>query len=316
MLPWPDYARIGVDNYRLGWRVPVQRLALDDGLVRQARHGNAMQRTIDLTAHLASDADRDRFAAWVAQLGDDWILLPAGAGGPEHAPRLARIAGGRAGVRWTARSRRGRRAWRAEMQLESPETWISRDLWNPLLPVGASSHVYVRASGPFAQIDFHAAGRKILWPPLPDPSVRLPDAWVDGDPPAFLREVLWEREDDGVDRPTNIKLRLASTAAGAGRPAGPQLQTALLPGLAQVMRCGDTSLVVRGIGGATDTTEPYHWKFDVAAMNAFLDPLIAAINAGGTPAVDYALVWAGAGSVVDLATLRSLPNGRPPVVAS
>ena len=315
MLPWPGYARIGVDNYRLGWRAPVQRLALDDGMVRQARRGNAMQRTIDLTAHVASDADRTRFAAWVAQLGDDWLLLPAGAGGPEPAPRLARIAGGRAGVRWTARSRRGRRAWQAEMQLESPESWVSRDLWDPLLPVGDSSHVYVRASGPIARIDLYAQGRKILWPSLPDPSARLPDAWVDGDPPAYFREVLWERENDGVERRLNIKLRLASTADGAGRPAGPHLKTALLPGIAQVMRYGDTSLVVRGIGGA-DTTEPYEWKFDVAAMNAFLDPLLAAINAGGTPTVDYALVWAGAGSVVDLATLRSLPNGRAPLAAS
>ena len=311
MLPWPEYARIGVDGYRLGWRAPVQRLDLDDGMARQAHRGFASQRTIDLVAHVASDADRTRFDAWVAQLDGDWMLLPAGAGGPERAPRLARIAGGRGGVRWTSRSRNGRRAWQAEMQLESPESWVSRDLWDPLLPTGDTSHVYVRASGAPRRIDRHARDRTIIWPALPVPSVRLPDAWVDGDPPAILREVLFERINDGAVRDKNIKLRLAATADGAGRPVGPQLKTALLPGLAQVLRFGGASLVVRGVGCA-DTIEPYEWLNDRARQNAFLDPVLAATN----PVIEYALVWAGAGSVVDLATLRSLPNGRPPVVAS
>lgn len=319
MLPWPAYARIQVAGYRLGWTAPVARTQLDDGMVRQARRGLAMQRTIDCTVLIDSDADRARFETWAAGLDNDWLLLPAGLGGPERAPRLARIAGGRGGVRWTAVVAPSlRRRWRAELRLESPERYGYRDLWDPLLPLGHQSHVYMRWSSPrtalrmssgYPQIDFVSPAVGGSEAPAIAPHL------IVGGGVAYWN-ALWIRILGRIGfEPLTMTLGVTRRDISEGAFQGPSFVAAALPGLRLAFRLRAATYLSPSIGdtGASvrDEDEPYAFgQGDVAASDAFFVPLV------GDPSLvlSCALVWTGAGSVIDTASLRSVPIGQPPVL--
>lgn len=317
MLPWPAYARIQVDGYRLGWTAAVARTQLDDGMVRQARRGRAMQRTIDCTVLIDSDADRERFETWAAGLDNDWMLLPVGYGGPERAPRLARIAGGRGGVQWTAVVAPSlRRRWRAELRLESPERYVYRDLWDPLLPLGHQSHVYMRWSAP--RTAFYRSGGY----PLVDftaPAVGGSEAppiaphLIDGGGVAYFGGL-----SIGIIGMLNLQVyRLLMGHARsqlAALRAGPDFVASALPGLRLAFRLGAASLLSPSIGDRgeddRDDDEPYTFgEGDRVASDAFFRPLVG----DASLVLSCALVWTGAGSVVDTDTFQSIPIGRPPV---
>ena len=305
----PGYARVDPTRYELGAGAAMHRTRFDDGAVRQA----PLYRTSPTTRSLSIELPGDRvtaFQAWAAGVGAGHFAVKDPF---DRTIRAVRIVGGAGAIRYRQSARRaGWPWWTAEMQADDAN--LARDLWDPLLPLGDASHVYLRQSGPLARSDLHASGRKIVWFALPAPSVRLPDAWAVA-PPAFFREVLWERMDDGASRSSNYKVRLASTVDGRGVLAGPDLKPAVLDGVAQVARFRNTSLAVVGLTDNTDpAAEPYHGLFDVAAMNAFLDPVIAAITDTSKPTLDYALVWAGPHSVVDLERLRATPIGAAPAV--
>ena len=306
MLAWPAYARIALSGARLSWRGPVRRVELDDGMARQARSGRAMQRVIDCTALIDDDADRDRFDAWAASL-DDWFLLPASAS-PEDTPRLARIAGGRGGVAWTQEAGRGRTRWRASLQLESPEAFRYRDLWDPLLPVGDLSHVYARRT--FASPAWTQSSPGVWWLTLPlfPGAPRLPVSWQRTADPVYFTQAAIRPRGPGAAAAIRGRVDLSADPSVRGPAMGPDIGGYLLTGLGWCLRsAAGARLAIRWFpGDVTDAADPYSFGVgDVAEAHAWLT---AARTGGG--AISFALVWMGAGSVVDLDDFTSIPIGR------
>ncbi len=299
MTPWPDYAGVARFEGGVSWLGAVRRVQFEDGSVRQATSGS-QQRILDLTAILASDAERDQFTAWLTAHADDWIRLPAGAGGPESAARVARIVGGRAGLDLAAEVS-DRRRWRVTARFESPEPWLLRSFWDPRLPVPGSD-VVVRTSVRFsARVHQPPAGsgRPAITiaptprPPLPAPAVRSASWWA------------WIALFAAGGGQAMIDMRTSPDAGSDASLSEAALKPELLPDLALALRAGERRLAVRGIGGA-DTTEPYVWT---PADSAALDAFVRAARVGEP--VDAALVWAGAGSLADLTALEAVASGVP-----
>lgn len=119
-MSWPAWAPLAAAGWRIRWRESRRRVRYDDGMAGEAPAGGGLLEQHDVTALLASDADRDRLAAWVADLPrTGWPVLLALP--PAGDVRACRIAGGRGGVRYTAHAGAGgRRRWEAALTLETP----------------------------------------------------------------------------------------------------------------------------------------------------------------------------------------------------
>ena len=185
-------------------------------------------------------------------------------------------------------------------QPESPgSSYQYRDLWDPLLPLGDLSHVYARSSHPVRVGAFRG---DVLWTIRASDDAsrqRLPDRFFTT-PPGYLGLVRLRARGASI----SATLRFAGDAADTpvARP-GPDLVAGAREGLSQVVRAAGHTYVIRGTG--PDTTDPYDWGIVGG-------DLLTVMRSGVAPICDWALVWSGYGSVVDLGTLRSAPSGNAP----
>ena len=132
---WPSYARVQTDGYRITWRQPIQRITFDDGMTRQALTGTHLTRVRDVTVWM-TDADRPRFLVWVDGLGAVERFVWTDIDG-RH---LARIVGGRGGIRWTPDAASRGRWWRAEMAIEGGEGGF----FGPFFSLAVADQIWLR----------------------------------------------------------------------------------------------------------------------------------------------------------------------------
>ena len=314
---WPPWARIHADA-TLARRPDVARTEFDDGAVQQRRIYTqgvyTRQVTVELGARMAE------FDTWAAAHAHRYVLLR----GPwDDVWRQVRVVGGAGGItyRQVGSSRSGP-LWTAECAIEGPAVaYPGISIWDAGLALGDASHVYVRLLDGVWNV---GAGSSHI-PKIADlpyksdalhrPAGTLPAAWMAAGAVAYVQE--GEIRKMGADYPPLYRatLRLAPTRDSSVDEAGPDMRLAALTGIACVWRYGARTFVVRD--WQMETSPPPNEPYTVtppagADFEAFLDAVIA----GTAPRNgDFALVWAGAGSVVDLDTLTTLDVGAAPVIA-
>ena len=303
MTTWPDYAAIGGD-YAARPAPQTERATFDDGAVRQARIASRPVLLRDIVAHIPG-ARLGAFRDWAHAHAHAWFAwADPGADGAVHS---ARVVGGAHGIAYRQTARAGAPDWEARMTLEGPPADAS--IWDA--PVGDDSHVYQRLSAARARIARQGAydqyrfldSRRGAAAPLPSDA----PAWVN-------LGFFYVRRDPAARENTHIVLRLGSERRpdpwDHGIPGGPDLPAWARDGLAVCLRAGDRLWSTQGIGGGHDTEDPYGWTPAGDDWPAFR----AAAAALRAP-VAGAVVWAGAGSVVDLARQTTRFGGAAPAAA-
>ena len=293
---WPAWARID-GRLEVEGGPAVVRADMEGPVGQGAVEGPGWYRRT-ITAELGSRLDEFRI----------WAEAHAGAAFTwrdrfDGVVRPVRVEGGAAGIVYRqVRRGRGTPLWTAEMVLEGiARPWpAARSVWSQEIDLGDASHVYVQLQRTPARLDANQVrflGRK-----------RLPDAWTATPPIYFGRLDLFRPS--GAS-PGKVRLFYARSVAETHATTGPDLKDALERGIAVAVRAGAARAVLRI--PPSDTEEPYVWTLTGAARAA-LDAVVAAIPDTDT-AVDLALCWAGAGSVVDLATCTTTENGSAPDLA-
>ena len=293
MTTWPDYVAIGGD-YAARLAPMTERATFDDGAVRQARIASRPVLLRDIVAHVPG-ARLGAFRDWAHAHAHTWFAwADPGADGAVHS---ARVVGGAHGIAYRQTARAGAPDWEARMTLEGPPADTS--IWSA--PVGDDSHVYQRDAGRVAQ-----SGRQFrVLDSRHGEASPLP-----GDAPAWANLGFFF---SAVSQ-THLVLRLGAERRpdpwDHGIPGGPHLPAWSRAGLAVCLRAGDRLWSTRGIGGDADTEDPYAWTPAGDEWPAFR----AAAVALRAP-VAGAIVWAGAGSVVDLARQTTRFGGAAPAAA-
>ena len=322
---WPNWARVS-GAITLADQPDVLRTQLDDGYVRQARRYSMPWLTQAVTAQVPGER-LEEWQAWVRQYGAGWFRFA----GPDGRTRAMRIQGGAGGVRIEqVRRGEGVMLWDATLTLEGPAAPIfDPNLWAADVALGHASHVYARSRIATRAERRSAGSYQILV--TPSPVQRLDPVFFAGGTAAAYIAGMWARR--GLGGGTNLNFRLSLDPASGYRDTnpGPDLLTAALPGLTHVFRLGvDRPIFLSGgTGGAVsrDESDPYGWT---AAADGPFAALVSAVIAAGTedpnadpPAVtgdqsliSWALVWSGAGSVVDLAQGYTRGGGAAPVIAT
>ena len=313
---WPPWARIHADA-TLARRPDVARTEYDDGAVAQRRITTqgvyTRQVTVELGARMAE------FDTWAAAHAHRYFLLR----GPWDAVwRQVRVVGGAGGItyRQVGTPRSGPR-WTAECGLEGPAVaYPGISIWDAGLALGDASHVYVRLLGGVWDVETPTGGNSVELGTLPDrsdatrrPAGALPAAWMMDRTVAYVQEGRLRKR---VAAPVYTAiLHLAATRSDSVSAPGPHVRPGALSGIACVWRYGDRTLVVRD--WQAETRLPADEPYTIAPANsAELKAMLDALIAGAAPRPgDFALVWAGAGSVVDLDTLTTLGIGAAPQVA-
>ena len=327
---WPAYARIRAD-YALSAAPAVARTPWDDGAVRQARIYTEDVLAREVEAHVPDDRLPD-FRRWISGFGARYFAWPDPIDGAVYE---ARIRGGAGGVRYRQTRRSpGPPLWEVSMTIEGPDRPLAVNLWAATVPVGDSSHVYARGSrslrlsrsmdtSPPATRDavspYAAAARA---------GAPLPGWWFAvGTGAAELRLVAIDRVHPPGAAPrmyAALRTGLRADPAGSTKLPGPDLLAGAAAGLALILRALGSILVVAPLAGA-DADEPYDWQPpngpDIAA---WLDRIAAAgivdhresprEVTGRSITIEWALVWAGAGSVVDTALGYTALGGRRPLI--
>lgn len=314
---WPSIARITRD-VEIGARNDVRRTEFDDGAIRQAKIYSAPQLTWQVTA-LIRDRHIQEWMAWVAQYGAGTFDLRAPHDG--HI-RHARIRGGAGGVRTTWVGAHPP-SWEATMVLEAPGApFLAPNLWDDDVHLGHTSHVYARSTVLQRTIDRPGGGYYLDL--TPDPAQQLDPVFIAPGTPAVTIATVWAHV---TSRPWyQVQFRLARPGEGGGVP-GPDLLAAARPGLTHVWQMiPNRPLFLPGGTGGADTTDPYVWPTDSPEYRAMLQAARAAgtqntrndptATTGVQVQMRWALVWSGAGSVIDLVLCRSRQGGAAPVIAA
>ena len=302
MTAWPDYAEIGGD-YTARFAPAEERAAFDDGAARQARAATRPVLLREIAAWVPAARLGD-FRAWARGHARSWFAFAdPGADGAIH---TARVVGGAHGIAWRQVARAaGAPVWEGRMTLEGPVADTS--VWDAEL--GDASHVYARSTGnarlpasPGRPANYRLFDSRRGGPwPLPAALTDTP-AWVVFG--AIRGAPEWVIDLNLAHEPRPDPWRF-------GLGVGPTLTPAARRGLALCFRAGAAAVAVTPVGGGVDrpadATEPYRWPPAGAAWVAFRDA-IAALRRSP----DAALVWAGAGSVVDLARQTTRLGGSPP----
>ena len=323
---WPAWAQVeGAVEVRP--RPDVARTPFEDGAIRQALRYSAGWTTHRITA-LIPASRVDEWDAWVASHASAFFRWPR----PRDGIRLAaRIEGGAGGIRLVqVRRSPGRPVWEAAMTLEGPAAPIlAPNLWT--VPLGHGSHVYARSAVSYRPYVYPS---EVLINLTPWPPPRLDPAFLPaGTAATWINAILVSATGARFDTPNlHFRLSLDERAFTNQQTAGPDLLPAALPGLTHVLQLRPRApfFISGGTGGSPrDETDPYFWRAP-AAERAELRAWINAIRAAGQrdervdpPAVTgsesllrWALVWSGAGSVVDLVSAWSRGGGVAPVIAS
>ena len=328
---WPAYARIRAD-YALSAAPAVARTPFDDGSIRQAR----IYTEDVLIREVVADVPDDRLAdlrAWVGRFGERYFAWsdPA-AGGRLHE---ARIRDGAGGVRYRQTRRSpGPPRWEARMTLEGPARPLAENLWAATVPVGDASHVYARGTRSLrasrSMDTSPPATRDAVspWSAVARAGQAVPEWWfAAGTADPELRLIAIDRV-----HPTGgtavmyaaLRFGLAADPPGSQKVPGPDLLAGAAAGLAVVLRALGSVLVVTPLGGR-DSDEPYDWRpANGREVATWLDRIIAAglIDHRESPRevtgvetrIDWALVWVGAGSVVDAAIAYTALGGERPLI--
>lgn len=319
-IRWPPWARIRADE-TLARRPDVARTEFDDGAVQQRRIRTqgvyTRQVTVELGARMAE------FDAWATEHAHRYVLLRSLW---DDVWRQVRVVGGAGGItyRQVGSSRSGP-LWTAECALEGPAVaYPGISIWNAGLALGDASHVYVRVLDQPWYAESPSSGYTDQIASLPNAALAadglsggLSAAWMASGTAAYL--VAAEIHRIRATQAVSAKLLTATAwpvppGEMAGHSAGPDMRPGVLAGIAAAWRYGDRTLVVRGWDDDVSASgEPY----DIAPSNpAEVQAMLNALIAGSAPRTgDFALVWAGAGSVVDLGTLTTLDIGAAPEIA-
>ena len=288
---WPAWARID-GRVEVEGGPAVVRADMEGPVAQGAVEGPGWYRRT-ITAELG--ARLDEFRAWAeAHAGAAFTWRDRFDG----VTRPVRVEGGAAGIVYRqVRRGRGRPLWTAEMVLEGiARPWpAARSVWSQEIDVGDASHVYAQGLMRFISRD--------RW--RYDLRRRLPDTWTAAPPVYFSRLEL-----HGASNPNHgrVAVYLSSSLTGRDVPPGPELRDAVERGIAIALRAGAARTVLRI--PPSDTEEPYVWTLagdDLAALDA--------VMAAGSTRIEFALCWAGAGSVVDTAACTTTENGFAPDLA-
>lgn len=328
-MSWPPWAK-AAESARLEADPTVRRTALDDGAVRQVRRAADPVLVRHVTVPL-TDARFQDFRAWANESAHGYFEFEDPADGRTY---LARVRGGVGGIRYRQTRRRpGPLRWEADLVLEgSSRPFWPTNLWDSTTELGDRTHVYARGSAvQRLRIETSGPGPYYIatWGPVP--GLSLPTRFFESGTTAAYVAFLTLR----LGKPPraeiwNVRLRLTAEADGTdGEAVGPQLLAAARAGLRLVFRRrgvegGDLLVVPSGIGGA-DVTEPYIWNPAQtegvawmkrwAAVGTFDTTPDPDVSTGLTAQVDWAIVWGGAGTVIDLVSLHSAGGGAAPALA-
>ena len=296
---WPAWARIDA-RVEVEGGAPVVRADIEGPVAQGAVEGPGWYRrtvTAELSAKLAE------FRTWAeAHAGAAFTWRDPFDG----VTRPVRVEGGAAGIVYRqVRRGPGTPLWTAEMVLEGiARPWpAARSVWSQEIDIGDASHVYLQRTRPATRIN---TPRDVQFWFI---AARLPDAWTVS-PPAYLRRCNLGLP--GGSRHGEVRVALSSMPSSEGGfSQGPELRDAVERGIAIAVRAGATRIALRI--PPSDTEEPYIWRITGDARAA-LDAVVAAIPDTDT-VVEFAICWAGAGSVVDLATYTTTENGSAPDLA-
>ena len=306
LATWPSWARVHPDLTAEGGP-PVVRADIEGPVAQGAVEGPGWYRrtvTVELGTRMTA------FRAWAEAVDAGPFAWRDKSDG---VTRQVRIEGGAAGVRYRqVRDQPGPLWWTAELTLEGPaRAWAeARSIWSQEIDLGDASHVYVQALGAFKDGDNTPARSRI------DLSVRLPDAWVRPQsplgPPAYLVRVVIRKPPQS--NPPFLRLFLDDGITDSPTVSGPELLDTVENSLGLAIRVGGARLMLRG--PPPYRVEPYRWTFTTPAERATLATLIAALDAlpVGRAAIEIALCWIGAGSVVDFGPGTTTENGTAPVL--
>lgn len=187
----------------------------------------------------------------------------------------------------------------------------ARSIWD--VPTGHTSHVYVRGAMSVRRRGAHRASS------LLDGTIPVPSVMIDEGQAATLAYISVETRERPMRTPA-IRMAL-SGSAGSWRDPGPHISPAWLPHLAVAIRstaggafAARFSEVMSSFSPPASkfniSTEPYFWYLPAALYQTVTD-WIAAISEIGED-ITIALLYAGPGSVVDLASLTTTELGAAP----
>ena len=166
-------------------------------------------------------------------------------------------------------------------------------IWDDAVPLGAAAGVFWRAGAAWP-----ASDRWVIVSPSftgHDEPIALPVEWFAAGDAGSIG--LWRLFADG-----RVRFRLIGAGDAAASEPGPDLLPEIRDGLAILLRLRSGAIVhSTGIGGGTDDDDPYDWT---AAALAF----------GGDLPAAGALVWAGAGSPIDLDAAETTMDGVDPAL--
>ena len=314
----------------------VARTEWDDGAIRQAVVRRAVYQRSAVSFEVR-EPDRLPLQLWISRHASRWFTWRSLAGGD----RRARVVGGQAGVRWRqVRRSPGPPRWEVTMEVEEALA-LPMSIWAADLPIGDVSHVYARGrwtgrperrggtrpgllGGRRETITLANAGVG-AGQPLP------PWMFAAGTGAAELRFLAVDSVPPAAPPADPIlflalRIGLLSDPPGSGRLAGPNLLPGAKDGLALAMRTAARHYIP-SIGVAKGSpNEPYDWPAtDRSAAVALVDYVVGRgyvdtsrnppVVTGSETTVDWALVWVGAGSVVDLAALTASASAERPVLA-
>ena len=281
---WPDYVRIVAAELSSSADPAPEPARFDDGSLRRPRGPEDPLEVRRVTVAFDSDADADAFRTWLRDFAAKWFAWADPADG---ILREARVRGGAGGVEWTHRTTSGRtvvRGARMEIEGRPRDAVLGRSIWDPDVPLGAASGVYLRDVG--GEIDRQGNYDARL------PDAPIPEGWTDRPGRFFIFRV---RTDGHV----NLTLRGPDDASGSVE--GPTPREPIRAGLAVVTRTrSDAVAFAVGLGTGADDPEPYRWTEDALIFDR-ADPVDA-----------IALVWAGDGSPINLGDALTSMAGVDP----
>ena len=315
---WPAYARIHADE-TFARRPDVARTEYDDGAVQQRRIYTQGTYVRQITAELGTRATD--FDAWAEAHAHRYFL----ARGPQDAVwRQARVIGGASGIQYrqVGTSASGP-LWTLECSLEGPAAaYPGISIWSPDLALGDSSHVFVRllhgqwwtrVNPPPTIFDAEAqlpvASRYTTDPP----AGVLPAAWMTQGAVAYLAQAGIQR---GRATSATVHFVLSDTPGVSSRTAhqiGPNMRWSARRHVVTVWRAGSRTLTVGWANAPANDPEPYTVvPSNVDDVRSFIAHILPP---SGAARGDFALLWAGPDSVIDLETLTTLDIGAAPVIA-
>lgn len=315
LAPWPPYARIARD-YEGAAANDVLRSQLDDGAVQQRRIYTRQRVTRDIEVDVRGPW-APHFEAWLHDSAADYFLARDRIAGQW---RRMRVVGGAGGARWSQVASLGDAHYTVALQLEGDAAPVpaAGSLWD--VPIGDASHVYLRTTATAACVSVLEGGREkrsINIGGLDHPPLGMLPGWMFSAAATewwWLNEIRFRRANWG---PVQHSVRLHASPAPAPRTTAEArrswISDAVRSGLSLAMRWHATApptqtLFVAPAPGRGSRRRLSH------TISATIDNLIGGPPGAGDVVVDLALVWTGAGTVIDTAAYRSAGGGARPAV--